>query len=50
MRTGVAFIIGAFRYGGAERDLLELLRRLDQRRYDLHVLYVTGEGELLPKV
>src|SRR5262249_55003227 len=47
MRTGVAFVIGSFRFGGAERDLLELARRLDPRRYALHVLFQERDGELL---
>ena len=48
MRVSIAFVIGAFRYGGAERDLLELLRRLDPNRYECHVLYVHRVGEMLP--
>jgi glycosyltransferase involved in cell wall biosynthesis len=47
--SGVAFIIGSFRRGGAERDLLELVRRLDRRRHDPHVLYVAREGDMLPE-
>jgi glycosyltransferase involved in cell wall biosynthesis len=50
MRTGVAYIIGSFRYGGAERDLLELARRLDRRRYDLHILYAERAGEMVADV
>jgi glycosyltransferase involved in cell wall biosynthesis len=46
----VAFLIGSFRYGGAERDLLELLRRLDRSRYEFHVLYVERQGDLLPQI
>lgn len=46
---GVACIIGSFRRGGAERDLLELVRRLDRRSYDPHVLYVAREGDMLPE-
>jgi len=46
---GVAFIIGSFRHGGAERDLLELVRRLDRRRFAPHVLCIAREGDLLPE-
>ena len=49
-RTAVAFIIGSFRYGGAERDLLELLRRLDPSRYEFHVFYLERDGDLLPEI
>ena len=49
-RTPVAFIIGSFRYGGAERDLLELLRRLDPSRYEFHVFYLERDGDLLPEI
>ncbi len=43
----IAFIIGSFRRGGAERDLLELLRRLDRRRYDMRVFCAHEEGDML---
>jgi len=45
--AGIAFLIGSFRRGGAERDLLELLRRLDRSRYEMHVLYLEEEGDML---
>ncbi|HZI94736.1 MAG TPA: glycosyltransferase [Patescibacteria group bacterium] len=50
MKISVAFLIGSFRYGGAERDLLELARRLDPARYDLHILYLERDGEMLPDI
>ena len=50
MKLSVGFIIGSFRYGGAERDLLELARRLDRSTYDLHILYLEREGEMLADV
>ena len=50
MKISVAFIIGSFRYGGAERDLLELARRLDKDRYELHILYAERDGEMLADV
>ena len=50
MKTSVAFIIGSFRYGGAERDLLELARRLDRNKYDLHILYSERDGAMLADV
>lgn len=49
-KTPVAFVIGSFRYGGAERDLLELLRRLDPARYEFHVFYLERDGDLLPEI
>jgi len=47
VRTGVALLGGTFRRGGAERDLLELLRRLDRSRFDLHMFYVERTGDML---
>lgn len=49
MRIPVALLGGTFRRGGGERDLLELLRRLDRSRFDLHMLYVERVGDLLPE-
>ncbi len=46
MTIGVAFIIGSFHRGGAERDLLELIRGLDRRRFDLHVFSASEDGDL----
>jgi len=47
MKTGVALFGGTFRRGGAERDLLELLRRVDRNRFDLHMFYVERKGDML---
>ncbi|HET9480543.1 MAG TPA: glycosyltransferase, partial [Candidatus Polarisedimenticolia bacterium] len=47
MSIRVAFVIGSFRRGGAERDLLELLRRLDRGRYEFHVFYAERDGDML---
>ena len=45
----VAFIIASFNVGGAERQLLTLLRRLDRNRVELG-LFVMGSGGLLQDV
>lgn len=45
----VAFIIASFNVGGAERQLLTLLEKLDRDRFEVG-LFVMGSGTLLPLV
>jgi glycosyltransferase involved in cell wall biosynthesis len=46
----VAVFITSFHPGGTERQMIELIRRLDRRRFDVHVACFHNEGAWLPKV
>jgi glycosyltransferase involved in cell wall biosynthesis len=46
--TGVLYIVASFKSGGTETQLLEILRRLDRRRFRPFVLTFRREGGLLP--
>lgn len=41
------FVINTLGYGGAERALLNLLGALDQEEYEVSLLVLTGQGELV---
>jgi glycosyltransferase involved in cell wall biosynthesis len=43
-RVRVLFVVGNFVAGGAERHLIELWRRLDRARFDVHVACFRREG------
>ncbi len=46
----VLFFISALRGGGAERVLLTILKRLDRKRFEPHLLLFRREGDLLGEV
>jgi glycosyltransferase involved in cell wall biosynthesis len=50
MRSGVLYVVGSFKSGGTETQLLEILRRLDRRRFEPHVICIAREGGLLAEV
>ncbi|MBI3448540.1 MAG: glycosyltransferase [Acidobacteria bacterium] len=50
MTVGVAYIVGSFKSGGTETQLVEILRRLDRRRFTPYVLCLERRGGLLPEV
>ncbi len=49
-RVRIAYFIDHLKVGGAQRHLLEVLRRLDRRRFFPQVWTLKGEGELIPQV
>lgn len=46
----VAFFLGAFQHTGSERQMIELIHRLDRTRFDVHVACFRREGAWLPRV
>jgi glycosyltransferase involved in cell wall biosynthesis len=50
MSVPVLYIVGSFKSGGTETQLLEMLRRIDRTRYMPHVLCFRREGGLLAEV
>jgi glycosyltransferase involved in cell wall biosynthesis len=46
----VAIFLTSFHPGGTERQMIELIERLDRRRFDLHVACFHDEGEWAPRV
>ena len=46
----VAVFLTAFEPGGTERQMIELIRRLDSKRYRVHVVCFRRTGAWLPKV
>jgi len=46
----VAVFITSFHPGGTERQMTELIRRLDRDRFDVHVVCFHKEGAWLPRV
>jgi len=50
LKAGVLYIVGSFKSGGTETQLLEILRRLDRSRFVPHVLCINKEGGLLSDV
>lgn len=46
----VAIFLTSFDPGGTERQMIELIRRLDDRRYRVHVVCLRHEGAWLPRV
>jgi glycosyltransferase involved in cell wall biosynthesis len=49
-RVGVLHVVDCLNVGGTERQLFELLRRLDRERFRLLVACFKGGGELHPKL
>ena len=45
MRTRLAFLIGTLGVGGAERFLMELVRKVPRDRYELQVVCIARRGE-----
>ncbi|HVZ19896.1 MAG TPA: glycosyltransferase [Vicinamibacterales bacterium] len=50
MRLPIAVVLTSFDPGGTERQMTELIARLDQSRFELHVACFRREGEWLPRV
>lgn len=50
MKKKLLFAINTLSRAGAETALLELLRRLDSREYDIYLYVITGQGELADKL
>jgi glycosyltransferase involved in cell wall biosynthesis len=46
----VAIFLSSFDPGGTERQMIELIRRLDRRRFDVHVACFHRRGGWLPRV
>jgi glycosyltransferase involved in cell wall biosynthesis len=49
-RIPVAVFLTSFHPGGTERQITELVRRLDRRTFDVHVACFHAEGAWLPRV
>jgi glycosyltransferase involved in cell wall biosynthesis len=50
MRIGVLYIVGSFKSGGTETQLVEILRRLDRERFAPYVLCLEKRGAQLGEV
>lgn len=50
LQTPVAVFLTAFEPGGTERQMTELVRRLDPRRFTVHVACFHRQGAWLPRV
>lgn len=50
MKKKILFVINTMGQGGAETALLELLRRLDAEEYDIALLVLLGQGELIDRL
>jgi L-malate glycosyltransferase len=48
--VGVLFLVGSFKSGGTESQLVEILRRLDRSRFEPYVLCFEKKGGLLAEV
>jgi len=49
-RTGVLHLITSFEVGGTERQAVELLKRIDRRRFDVSLAVIRLEGPLYREV
>ncbi|MBI5369087.1 MAG: glycosyltransferase family 4 protein, partial [Planctomycetes bacterium] len=49
-RTRLLLVIDSLEVGGAERQFLELVRRLDRTRYDVRVCLTVGRGRLFDRL
>lgn len=49
-RIRLLFVAGNFVTGGAERHLLEMWRRIDRDRFDVHIAVLKKEGAFTPAV
>ena len=50
MKKKLLFIIPGLHMGGAEKALINLLKKLDEERYDLHLWVFDPSGVLMPEV
>jgi glycosyltransferase involved in cell wall biosynthesis len=50
VKIGVLYVVGSFKSGGTETQLLEILRRLDRSRFQPIVVCFEKRGGLLPEV
>ncbi len=50
MKKKILFVINTMGQGGAETALLELLRRIDPDRYEMSLLVLLGQGELIDRL
>ena len=46
----VGIFVSNFDVGGTERQMIELIRRLDRRQFDVHAICFNKTGEWLPRV
>lgn len=46
----ILFVINTMGMGGSERAILELLKEMDQERYEISLFILTGQGELIGQV
>ena len=46
----IGIVLTSFDAGGTERQMIELIRRIDRNRFDLHVACFRREGQWLPRV
>lgn len=46
----ILFVINTMGMGGGETAMLELLRQMDRERYEISLLVLTGQGELLKQI
>lgn len=50
MKKKILFVINTMGQGGAEMALLELLRRIDPEQYEMSLLVLLGQGELIERL
>lgn len=50
MKKKILFVINTMGQGGAETALLELLRRMDPESYEMSLLVLLGQGELIQRL
>lgn len=50
MKKKILFVINTMGQGGAEMALLELLRRIDPAQYEMSLLVLLGQGELIERL
>jgi len=46
----IGFVLSSCHAGGTERQMIELLRRLNPARWQVHVAFIHARGEWLPRV
>ncbi len=50
MQKKILFVINTLGRGGAETALMELLRHLDSKQYEISMFVLTGQGEMVEKL
>jgi len=50
MKHGILLLVGSFKSGGTETQLVEMLRRIDRGRFEPFVLCLERKGQLLEEV